>query len=81
MGWLRSLTRPAGFAMGLKRAARRQFNRRDALLFSVGANAIHGHRRTNEDKRRAVDVLLNDPEWRVWNDSEIARRCGVSLNW
>jgi hypothetical protein len=41
----------------------RQGTRRDAVLFSVGANGQHGHRRTNDDKRRAVDVLLNDPEW------------------
>jgi hypothetical protein len=52
--------------------------RRDALLFSVGANAAHGRRRTNEDKRRAVDVLLNDPEYGVWSDSMIAAQCGVS---
>jgi protein gp37 len=34
-------------------------------------------RRTNEDKRRSVMTLLNDEEWRKWNSSEIARRCGV----
>src|SRR6476661_4358033 len=37
--------------------------KRDAILFSVGANASHGLRRTNEDKRRAVMTLLNDAEW------------------
>jgi hypothetical protein len=36
---------------------------RDAILFSVSANGTHGQRRTNEDKRRAVLCLLNDPEW------------------
>jgi hypothetical protein len=35
-------------------------------------------RRTNEDKRRAVATLLNDPEWSQWSDREISRRCGVS---
>jgi hypothetical protein len=49
----------------------------EAVLFSVGANAAHGLRRTNEDKRRAVTVLLTDGEWREWADREIARRCGV----
>lgn len=51
---------------------------RDAILFSVGANASHGLRRTNEDKRRAVTTLLNDPEWAAWSDREIANQCGVS---
>lgn len=52
--------------------------RRDAVLYSVGANAVHGMRRTNEDKRRAVMTLLNDAEWARWSDREIARRCGVT---
>jgi len=51
--------------------------RRDAILYSVSANATHGTRRTNEDKRRAVQILLNDPEWSQWADREIARRCGA----
>lgn len=51
--------------------------RRDAVLHSVGANTAHGLRRTNEDKRRAVQTLLSDPEWAQWSDREIGRRCGV----
>lgn len=35
-------------------------------------------RRTNADKRRAVLRLLDDAEWAVWSDREIARRCGVA---
>ena len=35
-------------------------------------------RRTNADKRAAVLLLLNDGEWALWSDSEVARRCGVS---
>ncbi|MGR3278903.1 streptomycin biosynthesis regulator [Acaryochloris marina NIES-2412] len=50
---------------------------RDAVLYAVGANAVHGLRRTNADKRRAVIRLLRDYEWRKWSDREIARRCGV----
>jgi uncharacterized ParB-like nuclease family protein len=38
----------------------RQGTRRDAVLHSVGANAAHGMRRTNDDKRRAVRVMLED---------------------
>jgi len=55
----------------------RQGTRRDAVLLSVGANATHGFRRTNEDKRRAVLALLHDEEWAQWSDREIARRCAV----
>lgn len=55
-----------------------QGTRRDAVLFSVGANAAHGLRRTNDDKRRAAMTLINDKEWSLWSDREIARRVGVS---
>ncbi|MEI6236410.1 MAG: hypothetical protein WCT04_25420, partial [Planctomycetota bacterium] len=51
---------------------------RDALLYSVGANATHGLPRTNEDKRHAVMMLLNDPEWSSWSANEIAKQCKVS---
>jgi hypothetical protein len=50
---------------------------REAVLYSLSANASHGLRRTNEDKRKAVNVLLNDAEWSVWSDREISRQCGV----
>jgi len=56
----------------------RQGTRRDAILYSVGANETHGLRRTNDDKRRAVLTLLNDAEWSKWSDREIARRANVS---
>ena len=55
----------------------RQGTRRDAVLYSVGANSQHGLRRINADKRRAVETLLRDEEWARWNNSEIARRCAV----
>jgi hypothetical protein len=50
---------------------------RDAILHSSGANAAHGIRRTNADKRQAVTKLLKDDEWGKWSDREIARRCNV----
>ena len=56
----------------------KQGTRRDAILYSVKANAVHGLRRTNEDKRRAVRLLLEDDEWWLWNDVKIAAMCGVS---
>lgn len=54
-----------------------QGTRREAVLFSVSVNAEHGFRRTNEDKRRAAQMLLGDPEWCQWSDREIARHCKV----
>lgn len=50
---------------------------RDAVLFSVGANSSHGLRRSNDDKRKAVMVLLNDGEWGGWSAREIADHCCV----
>src|SRR5262249_33580652 len=50
----------------------RQGTRRDAVLHAVGANASHGLRRTRADARRAVLLLLGDPEWRRWSDRAIA---------
>jgi hypothetical protein len=52
---------------------------RDAILYAVGpANADHGLRRTNEDKRRCVTRLLKDDEWSKWSDRQIAKHCRVS---
>lgn len=53
-------------------------SRRDAILYAVGANATHGCRRTNADKRNAIQILLSDPQWSQWSDNEIAKRCQVS---
>jgi ParB-like chromosome segregation protein Spo0J len=47
---------------------------RQALLYAAGANADHGIRRTNADKRQAVVTLLEDAEWSRWSDHEIAKR-------
>ncbi|NEQ64493.1 MAG: ParB N-terminal domain-containing protein [Symploca sp. SIO2D2] len=57
-----------------------QGTRRDAVLYSVGANAEHKavKPRSRADKRRAVMMLLNDPEWSKWSNREIARQCKVS---
>lgn len=56
----------------------RSGSQRDAVLFACGANSGHGLRRTNADKRRAVETMLRDEEWSGWNDSKIARVCAVS---
>jgi hypothetical protein len=52
-------------------------SRRDAVLFSVGANDTHGLRRTTADKQRAIETLLQDPEWAAWSDNAIAKACAV----
>ncbi len=55
-----------------------QGTRRAAILFAASANAAHGKRRSNADKRRAVETLLRDEEWGRWSDAEIARWCLVT---
>lgn len=54
--------------------------RRDAIIHAAGANANHGLRRSQADKRRAVETMLRDDEWRQWSDREIARSCNVSAD-
>jgi hypothetical protein len=49
---------------------------RDAILYSCGANK-QGKARTNDDKRRAVDRVLKDLEWRANGNRWVARHCGV----
>jgi len=51
---------------------------RDALLKSCATNSEHGKRRTNEDKRQKVMMLLEDEEWSGRSARWIARQCKVS---
>lgn len=51
--------------------------KREAMIFSVGANVEHGVRRNREDTRKAILRLLDDPQWCLWSDNEIARACKV----
>lgn len=55
-----------------------QGTKRDAILFAAGANTLHGLRRTNLDKRIAVEALLKDEEWVQWSDRKIAEQAAVS---
>src|SRR5208283_2317669 len=54
----------------------RQGSRKDALRFALGANHKHGLRRTNGDKRRAVEMAL--AEFGNLSDHFISDMCGVS---
>lgn len=48
----------------------------DCLRFALGANATHGLRRTSADKRRAIQLALN--QWPKLSSREVARLCSVS---
>lgn len=52
--------------------------RRDAVIMACGANAAHGLRRTNADKRRAVLTLLEDEEWSKMSNRKIAECVGLN---
>ncbi|HVA45816.1 MAG TPA: ParB N-terminal domain-containing protein [Pirellulales bacterium] len=56
----------------------RSGSHRDALLAAVRANHTHGLRRTNADKRRAVEILLADADWTTKGLRWIAEMAGVS---
>jgi len=51
---------------------------REAVLFAVGANGTHGKPRTNADKRRCVEMLLKDKEWKARADLWICHVAKVS---
>jgi hypothetical protein len=48
----------------------------DAVKFSLSSNQGHGLRRTNEDKRHAVEIALH--EFPAWSDRAVAQLCGVT---
>lgn len=49
--------------------------RLEALKHALGANALHGHRRTNADKRRCVEIALR--EFPKLSSRAVAEMCGV----
>ena len=52
-------------------------SQRDAIEAACGANSAHGQPRSNEDKRRAVFVMLRDEVWSQLSDRQIATKCAV----
>lgn len=55
----------------------RQGSLEDAKWYSYSVNQSHGLRRTNADKRRAVEAALAHPNARGKTDHDIAKHCGV----
>jgi hypothetical protein len=60
------------------RAEIRSGGKREAILYAIQANTIHGIKLTREEKQQAAKKLLADPEWQNWSDKEIGRQCGLS---
>ena len=54
----------------------RKGGRVDALKYALGANAIHGQRRSNADKRRCVEIAVK--EFSGLSSRAIAELCAVS---
>ena len=50
----------------------------DARIFAAGANISHGLRRTSEDKRKAVKIILLEPLCEEWSNRRIAEYVKVS---
>lgn len=50
----------------------------DAQDYALQANGKHGLRRTNEDKKKAVEFALNCERWAKRSDNMIAKHIGVS---
>lgn len=51
---------------------------RNAIEYSLGTNDKHGLKRTKADKNKAVEIALNDMEWSLLTNREIAKICRVS---
>jgi hypothetical protein len=51
---------------------------KEALIHALGSNHGHGFRRTNADKRHAVEMALKDPEISQLMQKEIADICRVT---
>lgn len=56
----------------------RQGTQQDAQWYSYGVNQTHGLRRSNDDKRRAVEAALRHQYNAGLSDQQIADHCGVS---
>lgn len=55
----------------------RKGSKRDAVWDAIADNQTHGLRRTNADKRRAVEMALKDKEWAAMSNRAVAEHVGV----
>lgn len=53
----------------------RKGGKADALKYALGANSTHGIPRTNRDKRRSVELALE--QWPKLSDVEVGKICAV----
>jgi hypothetical protein len=74
-GWHRALAAMQTGGTGIQTTLHTG-GRVDALRHALRANAIHGRRRTNADKRRSVEIALK--EFPDLSSRQIAEMCGVS---
>lgn len=52
----------------------------DAQWYSFGVNKVHGLRRTQEDRIRAIKAALRHPEGLKRSDNDIAKHVGISAS-
>ena len=52
--------------------------KRDAIWYATGANAHHGNRLNNADKRKILKTILQDEEWSKNSNVSIAKHIGCS---
>lgn len=52
--------------------------KRDALWHALSANRRHGLPMSSDDKRKAIGLMLSDPEWSTMSNRAIAAELGVS---
>lgn len=50
----------------------------DAIFMATSVNGSHGLQRSNETKRKAVEVTLAHPKAEGWSNKQVAKHCGVS---
>jgi hypothetical protein len=50
----------------------------DAIFMATSVNGSHGVQRSNETKRKAVEVTIAHPNATGWSNVQIAKHCGVS---
>lgn len=74
-GWHRIMAAQKNGATSIEAKLHRG-GRVDALKHALGANAVHGRRRSNADKRRCVEIALR--EFAKLSSRAIAEMCGVS---